>query len=52
LAKSGYIDRERDGRRTTTASEPTWRSGYSIKRNVDIASLLDGLVARDDARGT
>ena len=49
LAKAGYIDREREGRRNHYSVRPDVPLGLPIQRDVDIGSLLDVLVAQDDS---
>jgi hypothetical protein len=47
--KSGYVDRGRDGRRNRYSIRTDVSPGLPIQRDVDIGSLLDVLVAQDDA---
>jgi hypothetical protein len=49
LAKAGYIDREREGRRNLYSVRTDVPLGLPIQRDVDIGSLLDILVAQDDS---
>jgi DNA-binding MarR family transcriptional regulator len=49
LAKAGYIDREREGRRNLYSVRSDVPLGLPIQRDVDIGSLLDVLVAQDDS---
>jgi hypothetical protein len=47
--KSGFIDRERDGRRNRYSVRTDVPLGLPVQRDVDIGSLLDVLIAQDDA---
>lgn len=47
LAKAGYIDREREGRRNLYSVRTDARIALPIQRDVDIGSLLDVLVGPD-----
>ena len=49
LAKAGYIERERDGRRNLYSVRTDVPLGLPIQRDIDIGSLLEILVAPDDA---
>jgi len=49
LAKAGYIDREREGRRNRYSVRADVPLGLPIQRDVDIGSLLGVLVAHDDS---
>ncbi len=49
LAKAGYIDREREGRRNRYSVRADVPLGLPIQRDVDIGSLLGVLVAQDDS---
>ena len=49
LAKAGYIDREREGRRNRYSVRTDVPLGLPIQRDVDIGSLLGVLVAQDDS---
>jgi hypothetical protein len=49
LAKAGYIEREREGRRNHYSVRTDVPLGLPIQRDVDIGSLLDVLVAQDDS---
>lgn len=48
LARAGYIDRARDGRRNQYTVNTDAPLGLPIQRDVDIGSLLDLLAAPDD----
>jgi MarR family protein len=47
LAKAGYIDREREGRRNVYTVRSDAPLGLPIQRDVDIGSLLAGVLAHD-----
>jgi Winged helix-turn-helix DNA-binding len=49
LARTGYIDREREGRRNRYSVRTDVPLGLPIQRDIDIGSLLGVLVAQDDA---
>ncbi len=49
LARAGYIDREREGRRNRYSVRTDVPLGLPIQRDVDIGSLLGVLVAQDDS---
>ena len=49
LARTGYIDREREGRRNLYNVRTDVPLGLPIQRDVDIGSLLGVLVAQDDS---
>ena len=49
LAKAGYIDREREGRRNVYSVRSDAPLGLPIQRDVDIGSLLAVVLAHDDA---
>ena len=49
LAKAGYIDREREGRRNLYSVRTDVPLGLPIQRDIDIGSLLGILVAQDDS---
>ena len=49
LARTGYIDREREGRRNRYAVRTDVPLGLPIQRDVDIGSLLGVLIAQDDS---
>lgn len=49
LARAGYIERERDGRRNLYSVRTDIPLGLPIQRDIDIGSLLAILVADDDA---
>ena len=49
LAKAGYIDREREGRRNRYSVRADVPLGLPLQRDVDIGSLLGVLVAQDDS---
>ena len=48
LAKAGYIDREREGRRNVYSVRTDAPLGLPIQRDVDIGSLLAVVLAHDD----
>jgi DNA-binding Lrp family transcriptional regulator len=48
LATAGYLEREREGRRTRYTVKTDLPVGLPIQRDVDIASLLAILPPRDD----
>ncbi len=48
LAKAGYIDREREGRRNLYSVRTDVPLGLPIQRDIDIGSLLAILLAQDD----
>ena len=48
LAKAGYIDREREGRRNVYSVRTDAPLGLPTQRDVDIGSLLAVLLAQDD----
>ena len=48
LAKAGYVDREREGRRNLYSVRTHLPLGLPIQRDVDIGSLLAILLAQDD----
>src|SRR6202142_3567512 len=48
LARAGYIERERDGRRNLYSVRTDIPLGLPIQRDIDIGSLLAILVAEDD----
>lgn len=48
LAKAGYIDREREGRRNVYSVSTDAPLGLPIPRDIDIGSLLAILLAQDD----
>jgi MarR family len=52
LARAGYIDRTRDGRRNRYSVNTDAPLGLPIQRDVDIGSLLDVLDPSDDAGDT
>ena len=49
LAKAGYIERERDGRRNRYTVRTDAPLGLPIQPDVDIGSLLAVLLTQDDA---
>jgi DNA-binding MarR family transcriptional regulator len=51
LARAGYIDRAREGRRNLYSVNTHAPLGLPIQRDIDIGSLLDILVAQDDTNG-
>jgi MarR family protein len=48
LARAGYIDRAREGRRNIYGVRTDAPLGLPIQRDIDIGSLLDILVAQDE----
>jgi hypothetical protein len=48
LARAGYIERERDGRRNLYSVRTDIPLGLPIQRDIDIGSLLAILVAEDE----
>jgi hypothetical protein len=48
LAKAGYIERERDGRRNLYSVRTDVPLGLPLQRDLDIGSLLDILRAQND----
>ncbi len=52
LARAGYIERERDGRRNLYSVRTDIPLGLPIQRDIDIGSLLAILVADDEAAET
>jgi hypothetical protein len=48
LARAGYLERERDGRRNLYNVRTDIPLGLPIQRDIDIGSLLAILVAEDD----
>jgi predicted transcriptional regulator len=48
LAKAGYVDRERDGRRNLYSVRTDAPLGLPIQRDIDIGSLLGILSVHDD----
>ena len=48
LARAGYIERERDGRRNRYNVRTDIPLGLPIQRDIDIGSLLSILVAEDE----
>ncbi len=48
LAKAGYVDREREGRRNVYSVRTDAPLGLPIQRDVDIGSLLAVLLTQDD----
>jgi hypothetical protein len=48
LAKAGYIDRDRDGRRNLYSVRTDVPLGLPIQRDIDIGSLLALLPAQDE----
>jgi len=48
LAKAGYVDRERDGRRNLYSVRTDAPLGLPIQRDIDIGSLLGILSVNDD----
>ena len=52
LAKAGYVDRERDGRRNLYSVRTDAPLGLPIQRDIDIGSLLGILSVQDDPAET
>ena len=48
LAKAGYLDREREGRRNVYSVRTDVPLGLPIQRDVDIGSLLAVLLTQDE----
>jgi len=48
LARAGYLERERDGRRNLYSVRTDIPLGLPIQRDIDIGSLLSILVAEDE----
>ena len=48
LAKAGYVDREREGRRNVYSVRTDVPLGLPTQRDVDIGSLLAVLLTQDD----
>ena len=48
LARAGYLERERDGRRNIYSVRTDIPLGLPIQRDIDIGSLLSILVAEDE----
>jgi MarR family len=48
LARAGYLERERDGRRNHYSVRTDIPLGLPIQRDIDIGSLLSILVAEDE----
>ena len=48
LAKAGYVDRKREGRRNLYSVRTHLPLGLPIQRDIEIGSLLDILPAQDD----
>jgi len=51
LAKAGYVDRERDGRRNLYSVRTDAPLGLPIQRDIDIGSLLGILSLHDEPGG-
>ena len=49
LARAGYVDREREGRRNRYSVRTDAPLGLPIQRDIDIESLLAVVLAQDDA---
>ena len=52
LAKAGYVDREREGRRNVYSVRTDAPLGLPIQRDVDIGSLLAVLLTQDEPADT
>jgi hypothetical protein len=52
LAKAGYVDREREGRRNLYSVRTDVPLGLPMQRDIDIGSLLGILRAEDDPDST